>query len=65
MLSCEKVARLVSLKQEQKLTLGQNMQLKMHLWMCKHCYNFDKNVGALRELMRAHADGNDESNKID
>ena len=61
MLNCEQVTRLLSEAQERKLTLTERMPLKMHVMMCSGCRNFGEQMGMLRHVARAYADGGPES----
>lgn len=63
MRSCEQVSKLISLSQEQKLSLPQRMELKMHLMMCKHCKNLDRNLSTIRSALRRFNDDNTNSPK--
>lgn len=60
MLNCQKVTRLYSESQERKLTLNEQMSLKMHVMMCSGCRNFGKQMHTLRQAARAYAKGEDE-----
>lgn len=40
-ISCKKAAYLISKKQESKLTLGERLQLKIHLFICDVCKLFN------------------------
>ena len=61
MLNCEQVTRLLSEAQERKLTLAERMPLKMHIMMCSGCRNFGAQMGMLRHIARAYAEGGPES----
>ena len=52
MRSCQEVARLVSLSQEQELTFGQKLELKFHMMMCKPCRDFSLNIKTLRKTLK-------------
>ncbi|MDO4431380.1 MAG: zf-HC2 domain-containing protein [Lonepinella koalarum] len=52
MLNCQKITELVSLSQEQKLTLKQYMEVKIHLMLCPHCKAFKQNCQQIDKLMR-------------
>lgn len=60
MRSCKEVAKLISISQEEKLTFGQRAELKFHLFMCKHCKHFSKNVNTLRSALRGFSSGEHE-----
>jgi len=64
-LNCREVTRLASAKQERSLTLTESMGFHFHIFMCKGCRNFDTQMGDLRKLMKAFAEGVDEdANKL-
>ena len=42
MITCKKATFLVSKKEENKLSFGERIQLKMHLAICKLCRLFEK-----------------------
>ena len=52
MLGCYKVSKLVSLKQDSKLTLWQRWLIAMHHLMCTGCRNFGKNMDVLRQITK-------------
>ena len=54
MLSCKQVTHLLSEGQDRKLTLGEQLQLKMHLAMCRGCRNFKGQMAFLREACRRY-----------
>ena len=41
MLDCKSATLLVTKKLDGKLTFWERIRLKMHLWNCKFCYNFN------------------------
>ena len=56
MLSCKDVTHLLSEGQDRKLTLGERVQMEMHLAMCKGCSNFRKQMDFLRTACRRYVD---------
>lgn len=56
MLSCRDVSQLVSESMDRKLSLSQNIEITMHLFMCKFCSRFKKQVLSIRQACRDHAD---------
>jgi predicted anti-sigma-YlaC factor YlaD len=62
MLSCKDVTHLLSEGLDRKLSLGERVQMEMHLAMCKGCSNFRKQMDFLRTACRRYADsiGRDE-----
>lgn len=60
MLNCQKATRLISESQERRLSVQENLTLKMHLMMCTGCKNFSLQVPFLSQAMRAYAKGRDQ-----
>ncbi len=60
MKNCHEITRLVSQGQERRLSLGERLQLRLHLLMCRGCANFEKNTRKLHRLMQAFARGQNE-----
>jgi hypothetical protein len=54
MLSCEQVTRLLSDSMDRRLPLRQRMALRMHLFMCKFCSRYRRQLLFLREAMRRY-----------
>lgn len=54
MLSCKEVTHLLSDGQDRKLTIGERINLEMHLAMCKGCTNYRKQMDFLREACRKY-----------
>jgi len=57
MLSCREVTEVCSAEMERPLKLGEQVSLRAHLMMCTGCTNYRKQMKALRQVMRAYADG--------
>ncbi|MFZ2650593.1 MAG: hypothetical protein WA210_10870 [Burkholderiaceae bacterium] len=57
MLSCRQVTVVCSAEMERSLRLGEHVSLRVHLIRCTGCTNFRRQMKALRQLMRAYADG--------
>ncbi|MGO1749045.1 MAG: zf-HC2 domain-containing protein [Marinobacter sp.] len=57
MLMCKDLAGIASDYIDGELTGQQNLSVKMHLMMCKHCRTFIGNLRASTELMKAHSSG--------
>jgi len=56
MLSCREVSQLVSESMDHELSMSQNIEVKMHLFMCKFCSRFKKQVLSIRQACRDNAD---------
>ena len=52
MLSCKEVTRLISESMDRQLPFGQRMALRMHLFMCKLCSRYRRQMVLIREAMR-------------
>ncbi|WP_084260649.1 zf-HC2 domain-containing protein [Moraxella ovis] len=52
--NCQKMTELMSLSQEEPLTLSQKMTVKFHLLMCPTCRRFDDNNRVLKEMIKKH-----------
>ena len=50
--NCKKVTRMVSESMDRKLPLHQRMGIRVHLFMCKFCSRYRKQLLILREVMR-------------
>ena len=46
MLNCKEVVRILGSGED--LSLFQKIQLKMHLWMCKHCGAYARQMKAMK-----------------
>lgn len=52
MLNCKEITHLLSQSQDRQLSIGEKLQLEMHLAMCRGCTNFRKQMRFLREACR-------------
>ncbi len=57
MLNCKQITELCSDELDRGLRLGEKVSLRTHLMMCSGCTNYRKQMKALREVMRAYAEG--------
>lgn len=57
MLNCRETTQLVSESQDRPLNLKEKLQLRLHLWMCVGCRNFQRSVHLLRDAMQGFASG--------
>lgn len=55
MLNCKEVSKLVSKSKEQKLGLWERFMLRMHIWICGPCTEYEKNSSYLSSAMREYA----------
>jgi hypothetical protein len=51
MLTCKDASQLISEGQDRKLGLRERTGLRLHLWMCKNCRLFEKQLGQLRQSL--------------
>lgn len=51
MMSCKDMSELISLGQDQKLSIRQKMMLRIHLLFCEACSRFDKQIRFLNRAM--------------
>ena len=56
-LSCRQIAQVCSDEFERPLRLGERAELHLHLMMCPGCSAYRQQLGTLRQVMRAYADG--------
>ncbi|MCA0901553.1 zf-HC2 domain-containing protein [Microbulbifer agarilyticus] len=59
MMDCKQATRLLSEQQERNLSRREKLALKFHVFMCKACRNFGRQMGTLRDLARSYAKGED------
>ena len=51
MLTCKNTSRLISEGQERQLSLKERINLRLHIWMCKNCRRFEKQIVTMRKIM--------------
>lgn len=56
MLNCQQVTRLLSESQERQLTIQERMALRIHLFWCSGCRNFNQQIHSLRVITRSYKD---------
>ncbi|MDK2124973.1 zf-HC2 domain-containing protein [Parachitinimonas caeni] len=61
MLSCKEATRLMSMQMDRELSMGERLQLALHLTACAGCRNFRKQIGFLRTVTRKFGDQIDDS----
>lgn len=54
MISCKEVSRLVSRREDERLTFWQRWRLRLHLSICVACKQFESQVRLLRMAMRRY-----------
>ncbi|WP_372964884.1 anti-sigma factor [Marinobacter sp.] len=55
MLMCKDLAEIASDYIDGELSASQNLAVRMHLMMCKHCRSFIGNLRASTDLIQAHS----------
>ena len=50
-ISCQQASRLLSQQQDESLTLGKRLRLRLHLMYCDACTNVSRQFAALRLAM--------------
>lgn len=53
MLKCSEATQLLSESQDRKLRIGERVAVRMHLFICTACSNFEKHMHVLRRVTRA------------
>lgn len=48
MLNCKQTSQLVSQSLDRRLTLQERFAVKVHLWICKYCRRFSRQLMAMR-----------------
>ncbi len=61
MINCRQATRLMSEAQERPLTLGERLQIKLHILICSGCRNFRHHLTTLRNAAQRFAKGRDET----
>lgn len=52
--SCKQAARLVSIAFERRLTVRENVTMHIHLWMCRTCTLYGRQISLLRRAFIRH-----------
>ena len=61
MLNCKQATHLMSEAQDRKLALGEQLPLRLHLFMCVGCRNYGKQLDFLRAATRELKGGSEPS----
>lgn len=54
MLTCKQATRILSEAQDRPLSVGERLSITFHLWMCKACHNFSRQMTFLRAACRRY-----------
>jgi hypothetical protein len=57
MLSCKETTELISKEADERLSLKETFDMRMHVMMCSACRNFRSNIQFLRQACRAATPG--------
>jgi len=52
MLTCKDASHLVSHSQDRPLSFRERWELRIHLWLCVNCQQFERQMGLMRRLLR-------------
>jgi hypothetical protein len=55
-ISCKDASRLVSLKEDARLSFWQRVTLRLHLSVCAACTRFERQIRFLRVAMRKYSE---------
>ena len=66
MLSCKKASQIISQSLERKLTIGERLNLKLHLLVCKYCKYFSQQIHSISVALKLTASNieNDDTVKM-
>jgi Putative zinc-finger len=52
MRSCKEIAALVVAREDRHLSVGERMELRAHMWICKACPGFEQQILTMRNALR-------------
>ncbi|KOY85669.1 hypothetical protein AD998_05450 [bacterium 336/3] len=52
LLTCKKATELVEKKQNKRISFKENIQLKLHLWICKACAVYEKQSKIIQSFLQ-------------
>jgi Putative zinc-finger len=52
MRSCKEIAALVVAREDRHLSIGERLELRAHMWICKACPSFERQILTMRNAMR-------------
>ena len=64
MLSCNETTRLLSQREDRKLTFGERVALRVHLAICNGCRNVNAQFKFLRVAVRNLSENGDQENTV-
>lgn len=62
--TCKEVAALVVAREDRSLSMIERMRLRTHMWICKACPGFERQILTMRNAMRQWRNYTDESATI-
>jgi hypothetical protein len=63
MLTCKEASRWLSQSLDQPLPRLKRMELRLHVWLCCHCSNFEQQLKFLRRAVRQLDEQNSASDR--
>ncbi|MDH5472991.1 MAG: zf-HC2 domain-containing protein [Gammaproteobacteria bacterium] len=57
MMSCKQATSLMSQGQDRQLTRSERLRLRLHLFICSGCANYNKHLGIIREALQRMGGG--------
>jgi hypothetical protein len=52
MRSCKEIAALVVAREDRTLSMGERLELRAHMWICKACPGFEQQMLTMRNALR-------------
>jgi Putative zinc-finger len=52
MRSCKEIAALVVAREDRTLSMGERLELRAHMWICKACPGFEQQILTMRNALR-------------
>jgi Putative zinc-finger len=52
MRTCKEIAALVVAREDRSLAMGERLELRAHMWICKACPGFEQQILTMRNALR-------------
>ena len=52
MRTCKEVAALVVAREDRRLSMGERLEVRAHMWICKACPGFEQQMLTMRNALR-------------
>ncbi len=52
MMTCKQATKLMSQGQDRQLTLHERLRLRVHMFICRGCSNYNKHLDVIRTAMK-------------